>query len=234
MHSKRVSQKPAEGRAAVLELLKQEGPVSTDRLADRLGITAMAVRQHLAGLHAKGLAAFDAKANGRGRPAQQWRATPAADAQFPDSHSALVTDLIRQMKKAFGDEGLDRLLRLRTADQEEAYRTRIGEHGSLKSRLEALARIRAEEGYMAQVRRDPETGGWLLVENHCPVCAAARLCTGLCREELDLFRRILGPEVQIERISHIIAGAARCAYRVTSPPQNAKAAHGAASGKRRE
>jgi predicted ArsR family transcriptional regulator len=68
---------------------------------------------------------------------------------------------------------------------------------------------------MADVKRDPETGDWLFVENHCPICTAARLCTGLCREELALFNRVLGSDVHVERVSHIIAGANRCAYRVT-------------------
>jgi len=54
------------------------------------------------------------------------------------------------------------------------------------------------------------------VENHCPICAAARICQGLCREELALFHRVLGKNVRVERLSHILAGAGRCAYRVTT------------------
>jgi predicted ArsR family transcriptional regulator len=215
MQSAQVSIKSQGGRSAVLELLKREGPVSSEALAARLGVTAMAVRQHLAGLEVAGLARSESPPSGRGRPAKLWQATGTADAHFPDSHAALAADLLVQMKKAFGDEGLDRLLRLRTADQEKSYRARLDEKVSLKSRLQTLARIRTDEGYMAEVRRDPETGGWLFVENHCPVCAAARLCTGLCREELALFERVLGSGVKVERISHIIAGAGRCAYRVT-------------------
>ncbi len=207
--------KAPTGRAAVLDLLKREGPVASATLARTLGVTAMAVRQHLYGLEGDGLAANEARANGRGRPAKFWRATPKADASFADSHSALAADLVVQMRKAFGEDGLDRLLKLRTADQEKSYGARLGAKQSLKARLEALARVRSEEGYMAEVRRDPETGAWLFVENHCPICAAARLCTGLCREELALFGRVLGRDVRVERVSHILAGAGRCAYRVT-------------------
>jgi predicted ArsR family transcriptional regulator len=214
MRSDQTSAKSPGGRLAVLELLKREGPVATESLAATLGVTTMAVRQHLSGLEDEGLAVYEAPPNGRGRPAKLWRATPMADSKFPDSHSALAADLIQQMRKAFGDEGLDRLLRLRTADQEQTYRARLCEMTSLGARLEALARIRAEEGYMAEVRRDSEGDGWLFVENHCPICAAAQLCTGLCREELALFQRILGPAVHVERVSHILAGAARCAYRI--------------------
>jgi predicted ArsR family transcriptional regulator len=206
-------QKPA-GRAAVLELLKRQGPISADRLAAQLGVTGMAVRQQLQALEERGLAAHDARAQGRGRPVKLWRATAQADPLFADSHSALAVDLLAQMRKAFGEKGLDRLLRLRSAEQEKLYRAKTDAARTLKAKLEALAKLRTAEGYMAEVRREPETGAWLLVEHHCPVCSAARVCQGLCREELALFRHVLG-KVHIERLSHIVAGAGRCVYRIT-------------------
>jgi predicted ArsR family transcriptional regulator len=208
--------KPPSGRAAVLDLIKREGPIATEDLAARLGVTAMAIRQHLAGLESEGLATHEARAGARGRPAKLWQATAAANTRFADSHSALAADLVVQMKKAFGEDGLDKILKLRTAEQAKTYGARVADKRSLKARLDALARIRSQEGYMADVKRDPETGDWLFVENHCPICAAARLCTGLCREELALFNRVLGSDVRVERVSHILAGANRCAYRVTA------------------
>jgi predicted ArsR family transcriptional regulator len=203
------------GRAAVRELLKREGPISADSAAEKLGITAMAVRQHLYAMEAAGEAAHVDEARPRGRPVKLWRVTEAADSHFADSHSSLATDLIVQMKKAFGEEGVDRLLKLRNAELEKNYRAKTDRALSLRAKLDALAKIRSAEGYMADVRRDPETGQWLFVENHCPICSAARLCTGLCREELALFNRVLGKNVRVERVSHILAGAGRCAYRVT-------------------
>jgi len=205
----------AKGRTAVLERLKREGPISADSLAQHLGITAMAVRQHLYALEAAGEASHAEQARPRGRPVKLWHATEAADVRFADSHSMLAADLIAQVRKAFGEEGLDRLLKLRNAELEKAYRAKTDRAQTLKAKLDALARIRSAEGYMAEVRREPETGEWLFVENHCPICAAARLCTGLCREELALFHRVLGKNVKVERLSHILAGAGRCAYRVT-------------------
>jgi predicted ArsR family transcriptional regulator len=203
------------GRAAVLDLVKREGPIAAESLAKKLGITGMAVRQHLTGLEAEGLAHHEAGPAARGRPAKYWQATEKAATHFPDSHAQLTVDLITQMKKAFGEDVLDKLLKLRTADQARHYREATTRAHSLKARLEALAAIRSKEGYMAEVRREAETGAWLFVENHCPICAAARFCTGLCREELSLFHKVLGRDVKIERISHILAGAGRCAYRVT-------------------
>ncbi|PJI50782.1 MarR family transcriptional regulator, partial [Methylobacterium radiotolerans] len=38
---------------------------------------------------------------------------------------------------------------------------------------------------------------------------------GFCRSELELFRKVLGEGVQVDREEHILAGARRCAYRVS-------------------
>ena len=58
----------------------------------------------------------------------------------------------------------------------------------------------------------------LLVEHHCPIAEAARACTGLCQSELELFQRVLGDDVVVERTQHLMAGDMRCAYRVTTRP----------------
>ena len=48
-------QTPASGRDRVPLLLKTKGPQTAARMAERLGVTTMAVRQHLAVLHEEGL-----------------------------------------------------------------------------------------------------------------------------------------------------------------------------------
>jgi len=50
----------------------------------------------------------------------------------------------------------------------------------------------------------------------CPICEAARACTGLCQQELELFRATLGRGVRVLREDHILKGARRCAYRVSA------------------
>ena len=71
---------------------------------------------------------------------------------------------------------------------------------------------------MASVRGDGR-GGLLLVENHCPICAAATACQGFCTSELDIFRAVLGPGVTVERSEHIVGGDRRCAYRIATAKQ---------------
>ena len=67
---------------------------------------------------------------------------------------------------------------------------------------------------MAEWQTDDDDG-YLLIENHCPICAAAALCQGFCRSELAIFQTVLGAQASIERIDHLLAGARRCAYRIT-------------------
>ena len=62
---------------------------------------------------------------------------------------------------------------------------------------------------MAEWHRDGETFRFL--ENHCPICAAARVCQRFCRDELEVFRVALSTDLRVERTEHIIAGARRCA-----------------------
>jgi predicted ArsR family transcriptional regulator len=155
-----------------------------------------------------------------GRPARMWRLTEKAQARFPDSHAELTVEMLSMIRAIFGERGIDRLLTERTRMQIKAYGEGLRAAGkSLEARVNALAKIRAEQGYMAEAARQRD-GSFLLIENHCPICAAATACQGLCREELMLFSSVLGGDVSVERTDHILAGARRCAYRISPSPPN--------------
>lgn len=59
--------------------------------------------------------------------------------------------------------------------------------------------------------KEPE-GSWLIIENHCPICSAARMCQGFCRAELELFQTVLNASV--ERVEYLLTDSRRCVYRV--------------------
>jgi predicted ArsR family transcriptional regulator len=201
-------------RRAIAKLLKTEGPIDSAQLAKRLGLTAMAVRQHLYALQREGLVTAEERPVPIGRPAKFWHLTREADQFFPEAYAELSVALIDSVKDAFGDEGLERVLTSRCARQKTDYGKRIRPGDSIAKKLQELAKVRTEEGYMAQVRKDAD-GSYLLVENHCPICAAANACQGFCSTELELFRSVLGPGVTVERAEHILSGDHRCVYRVS-------------------
>jgi len=201
-------------RRAIVKILKTQGPLDSAQLADQLGLTAMAVRQHLYALQSEGHVEAEERPVPIGRPAKHWRLTREADQLFPEAYAELNVSLIQALRDTFGEEGLDQVLVSRCARQRQDYAKRIRASAPLDKKLKELARVRTEEGYMAEVRREKD-GSYLLLENHCPICAAANACQGFCSTELDLFRSILGRGVSVERVEHIVAGDRRCAYRIT-------------------
>ena len=201
-------------RRRILEILKWRGPTEAGAMAEILGLSAMAVRQHLYALADQRLVAARTEPRGVGRPAKLWSLTGSADAFFPNGYADLTADLLASIREAFGQEGISRIVEVRTRAQIAAYRARMDGAASLEERIRRLVAIRTTEGYMAEATLASD-GGMLFVENHCPICAAARACTGLCAAELHLFEAVLGPEVAVRRVEHILAGARRCVYRIS-------------------
>ena len=200
-------------RQAILRLLKQQGPRDSESLAAQLGISAMAVRQHLYALSAKGLVTYQEEPRPIGRPAKMWRLTPDAAPHFPDAHAGLTVNLLNAAEQTFGEQGVQRLVTQCAKQQIADYRSRIPKRSPLRARLEALVAILNPEGYMAEVQRQRD-GSFLLIENHCPISAAAHVCPKLCDAEMEVFGAILGGGVTIERAEHMVAGARRCVYRI--------------------
>ena len=201
-------------RRRIVKLLKTEGAMDSASLAGHLDVTAMAVRQHLYALQEEKLVAAEERPVPLGRPAKFWRLTKEAERLFPDAYAELNAALITSVQDAFGPQGMTRLLDARMARQRADYRARIDGSAPLAKRIQQLAKIRADEGYMAEVKR--EGSGFLFIENHCPICAAATACQGFCSSELELFRSALGPGVSVERAEHILSGDRRCVYRIAA------------------
>ena len=195
----------------MLFLLKTRGPMTAQVLAGLVELTSMGARRQLEAALEKGLVGFEDVADKVGRPARRWHLTAAGHARFPDRHADLTVQLIMQAREVFGEAGLDRLIAAREVAIEANYRMEVSPIEGLPARVEALARARDAEGYMAEVEAAGD-GSVLLIENHCPICAAARSCQNFCRSELEIFQRVLGEDCSVERVEHQLAGARRCVY----------------------
>lgn len=195
----------------ILRFLKFRGPQSTDSVARHLGITLPGARKHLQSLVRANLIGFSDETGQVGRPKRTWQLTPEAEKRFPDSHSVLTLEMIGAIRTIFGEEGLDRLIATRETEAVGRYRSALQNLADTAKKVAKLAELRSAEGYMADWQALPD-GSFLLAENHCPICAAARICQGFCRSELAVFRAALGPNVVVQRAEHILVGARRCAY----------------------
>jgi predicted ArsR family transcriptional regulator len=211
---------PKSTRHAILDILKREGAQEAGILARRLGITPMAVGLQLSSLVDEKLVEAEPAVPGkRGRPVRRWGLTPAANRVFPDAHAVLTAGLLGSLQEIYGDQGMQKLLDARTRQQVEEYGLAVPAEGSLKEKVKALARQRDREGYMTEVET-MDGGGFRLIENHCPICTAAKTCQGFCQSEWQVFTKVIGPGARIVREEHMLSGSRRCVYSI-SPAQDA-------------
>jgi predicted ArsR family transcriptional regulator len=216
MHVLPIEDEKQTSKQRILHLLKLQGDLTATALAEALNVSPMAVRQHLQGLKADGLVTCASVRQPLGRPVKLWRLSQAAAKGFPDRHADLMVDLLSSVESVFGAIGVEALLAERSSRQIKTYCDRLSPNGAVvgwQERVNAIAHLRNQEGYMAEAIEQPD-GTILLVENHCPICVAATVCQGLCKAELGVFQAVLGSAVNVERVEHLLQGDRRCAYRV--------------------
>lgn len=193
----------------VLELLKREGRMTVAALAHRLGISTMAVRQHLGALRRDELIRYTTERQGLGRPRHVYELTETGDELFPRGYAQLSRSLLEAARETFGEAGLAGLLRRRNAALRTHYRARL-DGRPLVERVAELARLRSEEGYMAGWEAVDERT-FRLKEDNCAICQVARSCPQACDFELELFRETLHG-AHVTREEHLLRGDRRCTY----------------------
>ena len=86
-------------RSTLMELLKRAGETDVASLAEDLGISGVAVRQHLAALERDGKVAQRSVRRPVGRPAKLYRLTEAADQAFPQASAQVALDLLARLQR---------------------------------------------------------------------------------------------------------------------------------------
>ena len=81
-----------------------------------------------------------------------------------------------------------------------------------EERVELLARILDEDGYLADHQKQ-EDGSFIITEHNCAVLGVAVKYGQACSSEIDFIRQVL-PDASVERTAHMVAGAHMCAYRI--------------------
>jgi predicted ArsR family transcriptional regulator len=204
-------------RREILERLKREGPRTAAELAKPLGVSTVAVRQHLQLLAQQELVYSEPEKQPVGRPVHRWFLSESALALFPDHHGALAADLLEAIDEKLGSEALRSVLDDQTERTLRRYRKQMPEPDApLERRVQALTALRSEEGHMAECVKEDEDH-WLLLQNHCPIHAAVTTCHTVCDYEPRLFEAALGDGVRVERTEASVRdGHRRCAYRITA------------------
>ena len=197
-------------RAAVVDLLLADGPLTTAELAQQLGISTAAVRRHLDQLIDEGaVSSREAPAlrqRGRGRPARSYLLTDAGRARLPHAYDQLAVQALDYLAEAVGPAAVENFARRRAEAVVDPYRGELATAPDVASRAVILAKALTGSGFAASLHRVGV--GQQLCQHHCPVSHVAMKYPQLCEEEMAVFTRELGTYAQ--RLATIANGDAVC------------------------
>ncbi len=184
--------------AAILDLLVEHETASVTEIALAMEVTATAVRQRLMRLMAQGLVARSSTKAKRGRPSHRYMLTPEGRRKTGVNFADLAIAMWREigsLEDAAVRQGLldgtsRRLARMYSGDV----------HGqSLEERMQSLAGLFHERRIRFSVEADGARRGPVLTVLSCPYPDLAEQDRTVCSVEREMFREVLGEDVQLDR-----------------------------------
>ncbi|WP_040779904.1 helix-turn-helix transcriptional regulator [Nocardia pneumoniae] len=202
-------------RAAIVQLLLEEGPITATAIGSRLGLAPAGVRRHLDALIESGQARASRSApwqqKGRGRPAKQYQLTAAGRGKLGHAYDDLAGAAMRQLGKIGGDQAITEFARQRARTIVAGIEP-VAEHTpeQTEAKAEEIAEAFTDAGFAATTRKVGT--GVQICQHHCPVSHVAEEFPQLCAAELEAFRELLGTHVQ--RLATIANGDCACTTHV--------------------
>jgi predicted ArsR family transcriptional regulator len=217
-------QTDASTRQRVAQSILEHGPSTAAELAERLGLTAAAIRRHLDVLLERGLLISREQrvygSRGRGRPAKVFVLSDAGRADFYSAYDALAIQALEFLADEAGPQAVTKFAASRVGLVEARYGQSLATADPGLTPAQALATALSTDGYVASVQ--PSSLGEQLCQHHCPVAHVAEKFPQLCEVETELFSRLLG--VHVQRLATIAHGDGVC---TTHIPQKPRAEHDA-------
>nr|WP_275426195.1 metalloregulator ArsR/SmtB family transcription factor [Nocardia arizonensis] len=212
----------AEGRtrAAIVQLLLEEGPITANAIGARLGLAPAGVRRHLDALIDSGQARAARSApwqqKGRGRPAKQYQLTAKGRGRLGHAYDDLAGAAIRQLGEIGGEQAITDFARRRArtivAGIDAVGSDEAVEHTTERTtaKAEEIAAAFTDAGFAATTRK--VGAGVQICQHHCPVAHVAEEFPQLCDAELEVFRELLG--IHVQRLATIANGDCACTTHV--------------------
>ena len=204
-----MSMRIGDSQRRILEHLKRRGSSTIPELAQVLDLSVETIRTHLKALGREGFVEREGRRrNGPGRPEILYVLTDRSEALFPNQEGRVLQELAvfleakghADLVRDFFDENV--------GHRQESVRRRLDglEDGD---RLQAVASVLTEEGFMAEVVTNDD-GQQLLRLCHCPLKSLVEVTKAPCRAELHFVREMLGK--RLVRVSYIPSGDTACCY----------------------
>ena len=183
----------SEPKKKLLYYLKIMQQAGLEELANVMKVSRMAVHKHLDLLQQRGLVEGIETRGHVGRPRMVYQLTSQSKSVFPKSYSAIATHALDFFERNMGKEGVKKVLYERQGELFDQYYKRL-KGLDFNKQVKELARIRDEEGYIAESRSKSD-GKHVLLEYNCPIIHIAEKHWEACSTETELFEKLLGANI---------------------------------------
>lgn len=174
----------------IVELLRRE-PLTTDAIADAVGLSRTAVRAQLATLLRDGIVEERGSQRGPSKPARIYAISAEAELQLSRVYVPLLTQLLHVLAGRLPRAELDAIMR-------EVGRGLMTDHpiprGPLKQRVLAASSLLNDLGGMTEV--DDEVNHFVIRGHGCPLAAATAQYPEACNALESLLSEFVGQRVR--------------------------------------
>ncbi len=195
-------------RKQIIMLLKKRSRQSVSELSTHLGITPMAVRQHLMSLEKRGIISYTPKKSGIGRPVFLYALTDKAMDIFPKSYVMFIKDMLDIVEKEGGRKKVDKMfMQMKDHALNEKFRSLIGK-SDLDGKVRSLVDILDAEGLMVEFEDNGDS--YSFKQFNCLLHSISGEYPEACKYELQMYQELLGSN--LTRTSCQSDGESSCTY----------------------
>jgi predicted ArsR family transcriptional regulator len=181
-------------RGKVVALLRRGG-MTTDQLAQALGLTDNAIRAHLATLERDGVVqASGERRDGRvGKPATIYHIAPDAEPLFSRAYIPFLTSLLAALGERLSREELENLL---AAVGSHLAATVRRPSGDLRQRVRAASKLLNDLGGLSSVDEIDQGRRYVIRSRGCPIGLAVSERPEVCEAIVTLLSKMTGADVR--------------------------------------
>ena len=187
--------------------------MSTNELAEAVGINPISVRHHITNLQVESLVTAEEEHHGVGRPRLVYYLTENGLEKFPTRYFRLTTRILSQMKDKFPQPMVSEMFK-------ELATSMAGEHTeelkdlNVEERLEVMKHVLADEGFV--VEWEKQGTEYLIHEITCPYLQVGQSHPEVCTVDQTLISKMLA--LPANKVQCILDGGTHCTYVVQTVP----------------
>jgi predicted ArsR family transcriptional regulator len=198
--------------ADLLDLLRSEGSLAVDELAQATEVTPTAVRQRLMRLMGQQLIDRESIRIGRGRPKHLYRLTDKGLRLTGSNFTDLALALWRQIRSIEDVKIREDMIERIAKALAEQYADQV--HGNTPAeRMRSLGTLLAQRRIPVSV--EDLARGTVMTQHACPYPKLAEQDSDVCRMEELLISELVGQNVKLTRCR--LEGAAECQFQADAP-----------------